>query len=445
MGWGQFLHQAINTLLDEAIIFENLEGTYRLNAEPAVNMNIIPRHSGKLAEALDSGGDSKAYNKRVRWIEKMTATEKNNGLLTMSIVEIGQRDHYESGTDPKKADRDGLALSDRVSQFMYPLDPEEKEGEAKSRIVNSFLDLLMDHGFLPARASNLNEETLFLGLGMIKGEQKGRKYKEIYLPVITRLHKNEIKIRLFGRNDWITVNEALLASSKLTLSSFLDKPNKINDSAKRYKSFFKRAVESCLDDLDLNIVILIDAKFRNYGWKELTNPNIVQSGLPFSLDHPSAKHRGKVVRVNTTDDVPQYRINPNGIVRENRSKGLFKDSVGIYYSIGQRPDNMQSPLGKQKFDYPKEQILHQRPVEFIPLGTPNLEEEDILAKWTHHLRQLNIAYSFHTILPYPLDIMKSLKKYITVLTGGYEDNDPDIFEDWIYEDENAQLSFTFSE
>ncbi|WP_284035632.1 DUF3962 domain-containing protein [Neobacillus sp. 114] len=444
--WGEedFYHQAINTYLLQEIIFENVDGTYRLNAEPAINLEFVSRHTGKLAEALDSGQDSKAYDKRVRWIEKMAASETGNDLPTMSLVEIGLKENYESGTDPKKADRDGLAFAGRVSQFIYPLEHEEGEDKAKSRIVNSFFDLLMDHGFLPARASNLNEDTIYLGLGMIKGTPKGRK-KEVFLPVVTRFHQNEVKIRLFGKNEWLSVNEALLASGKLTLSSLLDRAKKQNDSYKRYMSFFKRAIENCLVESESDIVILLDAKLRNQKWAELTNPLLDYHKLPFTLEHPDATERIRVIRVNTTDDVSQYRINPKGIVKENRNKGLFKDTAGIYYSIGQRPDNMQSPLRKQKFEYPGEQILHQRPVEFIPLGTANQEERDLLATLTHHMRKLNIAYPFHTILPYPLDIMKSIKKYMTVLVDEYEDNDPDVFEEWIYEDENAQFAISFSE
>lgn len=444
--WGEedLYHQVIKTFLTEEIIFDNFDGTYRLNAEPALNLKIVTRHTGKLAEALESGQDSKAYDKRVRWIEKMAASEKGADLPTMSLVEIGIKDQYESGTDPKKADRDGLALAGQVSQFIYPLDSKETEKKAKSRIVNSFYDLLMDHGFLPARASNLNEDKIYLGIGMIKGTPKGSK-KEVFLPVVTRLQQNEVKVRLFGKNDWLSVNEALIASGKLTLSSLLDRATMYNDSHKRYMSFFKRTIENCLVQSNSNIVILVDAKLRNQKWAELTNPLLDYSHFPFSLEHPDATQRIRVIRVNTTDDVPQFRINPNGVVKENRNQGLFKDTAGIYYSIGQRPDNIRSPLEIQKFDNPLKQILHQRPVELIPLGTMNLEERDFLATWSHHMRKLNIAYPFHTILPYPLDIMKSIKKYMTVLEVEYEDNDPDVFEDWIIDDGNAQLAFSFSE
>jgi hypothetical protein len=90
--------------------------------------------------------------------------------------------------------------------------------------------------------------------------------------------------------------------------------------------------------------------------------------------------------------------------------------------------------------------LRKRPLEFIPLGTDLQEERDQLAIWAHNLRRLNIAYKFHTILPYPLDIIKSIKKYITVLVQDeFEEYDPDAFEEWIYEDENAQLTFLLSE
>lgn len=78
------------------------------------------------------------------------------------------------------------------------------------------------------------------------------------------------------------------------------------------------------------------------------------------------------------------------------------------------------------------------------MGTGDEKERDQLAKLGHNLRKLNIAYSFHTNLPYPLDIMKSLKKYIADFTeDGTLNNDPDAFEEWVYVGEDEQLVFLF--
>lgn len=134
-----------------------------------------------------------------------------------------------------------------------------------------------------------------------------------------------------------------------------------------------------------------------------------------------------------------------GNIEVNRNQGLFKDnSSDIYYSVGARPDTIQVKKASQKYNNPLKPIRHQRLVELIPLGTGDEKERDQLAKLAHNMRKLNIAYSFHTNLPYPLDIMKSLKKYITDFTEDDTlNNDPDAFEEWVYVGEDEQLVFLF--
>lgn len=442
--WGEkeLFTKMINTYLEENILSRKTDNIYSLNAEPAIDVEFTFKNSSKLAEALNAKEGNKAYERRVKWIKKFVTHKERNADPVMTLVEIDDKDNYEEGTDPKSANRIGLALANRISQFIYPLDSDEKESATKSRILNSLYDLLSDYGFLPASAKKLNQDRIFLGLGLIKGKKQGERNGEVCLPVVTKLFQNEVRVRLFGNSEWLPPNEALISASKIM--TFLKKPSKNEEEAKRYKSFFKRALEDCLNSSNSNIVVFVDARLRNEKWYELTNPSLEHNQLPMALEHPEAAARVRAIRVNTTDDVPQYRINPKGEVRENRNQGLFKDSQsGIYYSVGARPDSMQKRLDLQKYNSPRTQIHQQRLVEFIPLETNIEEERDQLAKMAHNLRRLNIAYSFHTVLPYPLHIIKSIKKY--VMADEFFDYDTDTFEEWEYEGEDEQLAFKFEE
>lgn len=432
--------QAIKTYLKETILLQNSDGTYRLNAEPALDVDILFKDSTMLASALEPTNIEKAYHHRVRWIHKVIGPIEEQSQLTMALVEIDKKDKYDEKTDPKSANRIGLANTNRISQFIYPFEKDESENQKKSRLINSFYDLLADHGFLPARVKKLNEEKELIGFRLIKGIHK-EKQKDVYLPVVTRIYKNDVKVRLFDRNDWLTVRDALLSVSKN--QKFIDFNSQ--DDTEKYQSFFKRAVCNCLDSSTADFVIFLDAKLRSQKWVELMNPNLDFRHFPFHLEHPEAEKRIKVVRVSTEDDVSQYRINPNGNIEVNRNQGLFKDnSSDIYYSVGARPDTVQVKKSSQKYNNPLKPIRHQRLVEIIPLGTGDEKERDQLAKLGHNLRKLNIAYSFHTNLPYPLDIMKSLKKYIADFTeDGTLNNDPDAFEEWVYVGEDEQLVFLF--
>lgn len=64
--------------------------------------------------------------------------------------------------------------------------------------------------------------------------------------------------------------------------------------------------------------------------------------------------------------------------------------------------------------------MHQRLIEIIPLGATELEEHEQLANLVYQMRRLNIAYDAHTIFPYPLHIVNSLRKYMTFLNSEFE-------------------------
>jgi len=421
----EIYRQAMELYAENRILIPNEDGTFWLNSEPKLLVEVTFKNSTDFSVALDLSKGDKAFDDRVRRIEKTLERNEDNGTMTMALVEINHKDNYEEQTDPKSANRIGLALTNRISQFIHPLEMEEKEDTKKARLINSFYDLLSDHGFLPARYLKLKNENLILGFSLIKGKHRENQ-KDMYLPVVTRMKGSEVKIRLFGGREWFTVWEALLAVCKD--QRFIQKPAQYNDEAAKYRSFFERTVSECLREYKDDIVVLLDANLRTLQWKELTNPNLDLNDLPFHINEPECKSRVKVIRVSDEKDVHQYRIRDKNEV--NRNQGLFKDAEAkLYYGIGAKPGTIKMSPFLQKYNSPGKFIPHQQIVEYIPLGNMNDEERDELAKLAHHLRKLNIAYNVHTKLPYPLDIMKSVRKYVRTLKD-YEYDYDDSFEDW---------------
>lgn len=121
--------QAIKTYLKETILLQNSDGTYRLNAEPALDVDILFKDSTMLASALEPTNIEKAYHHRVRWIHKVIGPIEEQSQLTMALVEIDKKDKYDEKTDPKSANRIGLANTNRISQFIYPFEKDESENQ----------------------------------------------------------------------------------------------------------------------------------------------------------------------------------------------------------------------------------------------------------------------------------------------------------------------------
>ena len=431
----EMFEEIMKIYIENQIVIQDNKSHYYLNSEPPINLN-IDCLGPQLITALENTDENQATKKRIKLINKL-ADKKERTNISMAFVEIEQKEYYKEKTDPKHVNRLSLAATNRISQFIHPLREDETEKERKNRLINSFFDLVADYGFLPKRMQNINEELLILGFRLIK-------LGTAYLPAISRIYKNDVKIRLFSYNEWLTIPEALILTSQEP--KVINQPKKYNEEDKKYLSFLKRVVSECLEQFSSEIVVLLDASLRRLRWIELQNRHLDIHRLPFQLQHPDAEKRVKVVRISKEEDVSQYRINPKGVVKLNKNQGLFKDeNAGIYYSVGARPTFMQTLLKTQKYNHPNQLIFQQKIIEIIPLGISDEDERDRIALLVHNLRKLNIAYDAHTNFPYPLDILKSLKKYFYKHeSNDVENQEADAFEDWIRVDENDQLVFELS-
>ncbi|MBR1853784.1 MAG: DUF3962 domain-containing protein [Lachnospiraceae bacterium] len=98
---------------------------------------------GKLGEALDQS-DSASVLKRIKEFEKGI---EDADQITACIVLLPGKDKFETG-DPKDAIRCGLALRNRLSQFIIPWDSSDDENVVHSKITSAIEDLCRQLGYV---------------------------------------------------------------------------------------------------------------------------------------------------------------------------------------------------------------------------------------------------------------------------------------------------------
>lgn len=363
--------------------------------------------------------------KRIREIEQIAP---KTSQITLAMVEIFEETSYKSKTtDPKNAIRQGLGRCQRLTQFLYPISAERGLNEKdKHRIHSGFSDLLTDYGYLPHFSKKLKRDDLFLSVDLLQMKKDG---KRIFIPMMTKWDNCQLYVKFLGDHDWSLFRKALINLTQTKIMYFL----RTETDVKRFRSFLKRTIDDELLQTEGRITLIIDAVLRSGGWYDptlkrsgwltITNEDLVSIELPFRNVNEEWKKRVRVVRVNSTNDNPQYQIVKQNNRAPNRRKGLFYDQHGIFYSVGSKPSTIRKPNALLKYGNPNTMILKQNIVEIIPLGVSDEAEATDLAEYVFHLRKLIIGYEVHTIQPYPLHMGKKVKKYL-------EKANVSKFDDW---------------
>lgn len=397
------------------ILNEIADSKFRLNSDKEVIVELVHCNPESITSELeiDRYKDSSiAQEKRINQIVKQLSKVEKPNHPVLALVEIEDKDKWRDGADPKKSIREGLKRTGRLSQFIHPLTGDEK-GDL-SRILNAVLDLFNDYGLFSDNVNKINAPGTLLSISVIKVGNK-------YLPAISRLDGIDLSVKVLGNDSWMTIAEAAL---KMDESKFLDNPRRENKSSEVFKTFITAEIQRELERSSRQVIVFVNATLRN-GWLgAIGNAQIQCDRVPYLNERLTNEPRLRFIRINATDDVPQYRIIKDDDINEfNKASGVFKDPIGIYYGVGGRPSAWKGIANDAtKFSLPSKLLLQQRAVEYIPLGAENENESDELALLADHLRRLGLTYDKHTIFPYTMRVLSSLSKYIT---GNEDDYDYD--------------------
>lgn len=434
--WGdnRLKKQLINSLLNEEVISQESDQLYSLNGSPKVIIKFIRRDPDNIIHAIDSnsyGDDSKdRYMRKLsHHLLKIDGRKKHDFVL--SLIEILTPEEY-GDDDPKEAIRKGFIKKNRITQFIHPERTEEREKDYQIRLINSFYDLLTDVGFLPNHYNNLGFEGVIISLGLISGP------RNLDFPILSKLDKNELKVKIFGDDTWRNFPDALLKCSSLTKREFLSRFDRENK--KKVYNFFSRNVLDEVDRTDQEVVILVDHRVK-YILNVFANKNLSVEKVFEKMKVSRYKDRVHFVRVNSSDEIPQYRINEKGKVGVNRQAGVFKDPINIYYTVSIRPDTMRSTRNIDlKYDYPDRHFAQQRITEFIPLSFMK-EKLDEIALLAFKMRRLSIPYQFHLRVPYNLHLNNKLRKYVSFIPSTSYLSD---FNEEVEIHEQLKFDFTYN-
>ncbi|MBG9795968.1 hypothetical protein ABD76_27445 [Paenibacillus dendritiformis] len=399
------------------------DSMYELNSNKEVTVEFIHRDPEGIVHELEIGTYTAdiAYTKLVEQMKrKLAIYSTHRDKKTLALIELNGKDSWREGADPKTAIRDAMKQSGRLSQFIEPLtnqrdvsdeivvegDEDTGSNTDTGRMVNALLDLLNDAGFLSHNVTKLEEDKLILSFHVLKADKD-------YLPVVSKMDGTEVVIKMLGADTWIPLGDAPF---HLHRAKMLKQPNKYkNNSSAVFKAFVTQVIENELDRDDRPIVVMMNAQLRK-GWLDvLQNPRIQYDVVPYLNERLANESRIKFIRINTTQDVPQYRIfDPANEDTPKKESGIFKDPLGIYYGVGGRPSAWKGSLVTDiKFTSPSKLLLQQRAVECIPLGPLDENERDELANLVDQLRRVGLTFDTHTVDPYPIKVLHILSKYLT--------------------------------
>ncbi|WP_369900868.1 pPIWI_RE module domain-containing protein [Bacillus manliponensis] len=369
--------------------------SFVLHTKPEVKLKMVECSPEGIVQDLNY--ERYKYKAAARHVQAIVQKVEKCDKDTLSLVEIDP--YTDSNIDPKQAVREGLARTGRISQFIHPFH-NDKAGE--ERIYKALLDLLADKGFRKHNWDKFHYTGIILSLSLIKVKrEKGTEY----LPVLTKIHGENVEYKLYGEEQWKSIDESILDVYNHRLFLKYGEREKL-------KQFIVNELLHILNRTEDTVCFIINATLR-YGWiYGVANPNIKLKELPNFDDMLATFSNLRVIRINQTEDVPRFFIHTkNSYI--NKSSGLYRDPTGIYYSVGLRPSTMKGvPNGAKKLNIPTKMLGQQRSVEIIVSGAEEAERDE-LACMVDYLRRMVVTFEKHTQLPLPMHMVRSIKKYIS--------------------------------
>lgn len=421
-----------NSLLKKNYIMEN-EGAYLLNSKPRIVIDFknngndmiheLPPHNPKEKKAA-----IKVYKEEVK---KYLPNRSKNALNTALIeIEPYHEEYGKENVDSKDALREFFLEKGILSQFIHPI--SHNESNIQERCIKGFLDLLSDIGVAHIDL----EEPMFNNNSILFFTLIQKNSKE-FLPVLALVKEGCILYKTIEHKQWVSLPDIL----QKTYSRLLNKGS--SQQLMRWLESEIIGEINCLKESE-NLYFVLDAKLRNNQWvKEMANSRINIEENPFQNMNILNMDKLKVIRINQTGDIPNYYIN-NDDDGNNYATGLYKNEIGIYYSIGEKmPGLRRIKKDIRRIERSKSRPLgKQRALEIIPISFSNEEEQDYMAIIIHRLRHMALTLDAAIRYPVPMHLVQSVKKYIGVEEWAL--NEVDDFDDSFLEvGQDGQLGFDF--
>lgn len=339
--------------------------------------------------------------------------ECGNNILRGIIVDIEPYHNLKNykKLDSKNAVRNGLRRSGIISQFINYVDKEDikkkndnKEDKKKATNIDTILstakDLISALGLQERDLYNDNLKTndILLGINKLSTSNNDTRL------VISKIDNGKTYYKIYPEKIWIesrkfifNLDNKIIQKSKMDLSF----KNRIG-----FENWIKDSIAEVLES-KRKVYCFVDCVLRGSIWPYIKNDQFVNFD---NLDIPN-KELLRIIRMNSTDEVPDYFIY-DGKDNINKRTGIFKGNNKTYYLVGSKHDGNQEGNYWTKCDNPSNTLKKQALYEINIQGTESEEERDSIAKLTQKLRNMNISYKKESSAPLPLYCISRIGEYI---------------------------------
>ncbi len=321
--------------------------------------------------------------------------------LSLALIDISAY-HNKKETkdrDPKNLVRVAFKDSRVLTQFI-----NYTEDTKINVIMNAIKDLISAAGFVEAslyKNIGLEKDDILVGIGKVSGGNNEK------ILAMSKIDKGKIYINLYGINKWMELNDCIFSINK----NFINKINISKNGITTAKGIEQWILDNLYKILENNrkVYTFIDTDIRSGLWDKIKNEKFNE--LMLSKLRLLNKDLLRMIRINDTDEVPEYFIydNKDNI---NKKNGVFKGEKNTYYLVGMRQDTDQVAVSTTKCACPNKPLKRPSMYEVNVIGFNNENEKDKIAIMTQELRRMNISYDKHTSLPLPLYTIKRLSEYI---------------------------------
>lgn len=339
--------------------------------------------------------------KRIKEIESLLP-KYDKKTLNMALIDIPpyHKNQKTVNRDPKNLIRCVFKDNKILTQFI------NYDKTATSNIVmNAIKDIISAAGFVEYtlyKDTGVNETDILVGISKVSGGDNEN------MLAMSKIENGKIYINLYGINQWKELDSCIFSIDK----KFLHKIDigKL-DKAKR-DGIDQWIMENLNKILEGNkkTYVFIDANIRMNLWKFATNK--LFKTLEVNNLRLINKQNLRFIRVNYTDEVPEYFIYDPKNNNLNKKSGVFKGNNNTYYLVGKRQESDQTSIKATKFSCPNKPLRRPSMYEINIVGAVNEQENDFIAIMTQELRRMNISYDFHASLPLPMYVIKRLSEYI---------------------------------
>lgn len=373
-------------------------------------------------QLTDTLGDGKgADEERIAYINQhYPKTEIATGIL----IELADyRQSKLKKRDPKKAIRDGMTATGRISQFLQP--KEESSKDYSHRLKSAVADLLRMLGYrarsfyYPNPKRNLPEKIDLLAFWLFQLNKSKTRNQTVYLPIVAHVphghqHMQVIIPSTTGRSTcYPSLPDAIRATA--TWSTDFNKPDRV-------LQFFQYAIEECQIN-NPTLLMIADANLRKYfdELQDVSNHNLSLFGI--LDDNPSI--RLARLRYSTNGDAP-FCIPP---IEKSKYQGLYAhDEAHVFYSL-HNIGKLHKFKNSRKLDYLKRPSSNP---STMMIQLCNIQSDDDPTEWAslpHRLRLAHEHIDTATVFPQPLHDLEAIKKYIPRYYNFIEDDDLNAIEE----------------